>query len=642
MGEIIAVRQTTRSSLHTAPATFILTEDMTLTEEERQRKRAAFLQMVRDNAKVYVDSFKLHEVGDYVLVTHDDTKRTLIIQKGEDVDDAKTSEEHQSKLAYAVHFIVSRYTDLPDDANDGTCNELVKKYSGLLRYASKSHHDAWKEEKEYTREQLKHDNELLVFPPLPKHEDVLAQLNGKVAEAERVATEAAAKQAPAATGDDRASLKTPAIPSQRVTRSRSASKVTPPVVSAEKRAQPSTPDEPEGPLSSKKKSAKFDRSSSPGEELATGGKDVHRVEADVSLMIEPGGEIVEAQLPGGDSAFLFDAANAISKFDKQVELEKQLSYLQKTIADIENKVSVQQQSVDMSAQYVTKAEFDELKAELQKVKEQQSGQIASVPAAGYAPAAPPPVGVPDFITAAIEMQNSEANKTFMMKGISGKEVKGRVILHTFGNEVGTSVLLNIEMSEGNKRCRLHYAVMKNGKQVLLHHNKTETYSLEREFSSANSFKNVEDILKGKLKNTIFNHEIALDKALQKTRRTSSAIQQQDNASEQTVAMTPGTRNVLTRFVRSFIGPSEPSPAVRAQAPAPPAPSQSNSMPPPPARNPVVRRSPRLEATTTTKLRGDTTNDGDFTFSVAPVPDESPASNTRRRSIGGGTPTFLRG
>lgn len=149
----------------------------TLTEEELKRKRAAFLQMLRDNAKVYVDSFKLHEVGDYVLVTHDDTKRTLIIQKGEDVDDAKTSEEHQSKLAYAVHFIVSRYTDLPDDANDGTCNELVKKYSGLLRYASKSHPDAWKEEKEYTREKLKHDDELLIFPPLPKFEEAFSKIS---------------------------------------------------------------------------------------------------------------------------------------------------------------------------------------------------------------------------------------------------------------------------------------------------------------------------------------------------------------------------------------------------------------------------------------------------------------------------------
>ena len=354
--------------------------------------------------------------------------------------------------------------------------------------------------------------------------------------------------------------------------------------------------------------------------MATGGKDVQQVEANVSSIIEPDGEIIEApQLPG-DSAFLFDAANAISKFDKQVELEKQLSDLQKTLADIENKVSVQQQSVDMSAQYVTKAEFDELKAELQKVKEQPV-QIASVPAA-YAPAATTPSNddMPEFFVTAMKMQNEEG--TSMRKGkVTGRtntSCKYVLIADNYGNNRETALYLNIHR-QSNGRLVLNYAVSRNGEQQRI----GSKWSVQKSKTAADG--ELERILKGE-PHVIPDPEELLVK-------DSPAIEVRESPAQQT-APTPRTLHRCVSYLANAVGVMPFRGAVARPSPlGPNREPEVNSMPPPP---PVVslRRSPRHQETTTT-------NDGDFTFSVAPVPDDSPASNTRRRSIGRGIPTFLR-
>ena len=510
--------------------------------EERAKKKLETVTTVANKFikvfETHFDVWEEHEVNaSTLLLTEKKSRRTLTVPRVEpqkvDVHDTEgLIKYHRSMLAYAIHFILTQGDERDHVKNflgDGPLKgviDILKAWKPHMVYLE-MHTTPWLESGEYTREKIEHDGELLKFPPLPLLDDVLAELRVQHPPASLRPPGKSSSQRTAATS----SQQTPAqqtsaqrTPAQRTTRSASKrprendTGATP----AEAAPASTTPDNPEGPLSTRTKRQR--RSPDVPAESP--------VPADVS--------------PDRRADVMSDVTLAMvteKHFHTKLELENQVSDLQEKMEQFSDlQEEMEQHRADMtglkdSVQSIQQA-IQALRTELQN---QPGPSVQQRPVTGAANAASAPAAGADddFFAKAIDNQKKE-NGGKKMTTVHEGEAFGVCIYNDFRDEVGLNLFLALnDNRRADGRYLLNYALFKNETQQKLFPipgSKKHVWSLATSLAPSKSL-TLKSILEGEL---YVQHTNRLEGMLP----APVAVQPPDNASQQQTAQpTPRTKAI---------------------------------------------------------------------------------------------------
>ena len=480
------------------------------------------------------------------FLTERETGRTLTVVKDEPSSDdcdgvASMVEYHRKRLAHATYVVKEMHgkiTTIRDGGHVVNFVRTLKTVKKNLEYLE-MHTTPWLESGEYTREKIEHDGELLKFPPLPLLDDVLAELRvqhplatsslrppGKSSSQRtpaRRTTRSASKRPREndtdATPASAAPASTPAAAAPASTPAAAAPASTP----AAAAPASTTPDNPEGPLSTRQKRQR-------------GSPDV---QAGSPVPAESPAE-VSPDHRADDMSHALAMVN--TRFDKQLELEKQVSDHQKEMQqqreDFSAEMTALKESMQQAIQQEVQQAIQALRTELQN---QPGPSVQQRPVTGAANAASAPAAGADvdFFAKAIDNQKKE-NGGKKMTTVHEGEAFGVCIYHDFRDEVGMNLFLALNDNRGKDgRYLLNYALFKNETQQKLFPipgSKKHVWSLATSLAPS-KWLTLKSILEGEL---YVQHTNRLEGMLP----APVAVQPPDNASQrQTAQPTPRTKAI---------------------------------------------------------------------------------------------------
>lgn len=535
-----------------------------------------------EKCRFVVNAWEERKEGDFTLLTEKHSQRTLTVA-GKDVlssvgiyanaDDGMI--EHITELAHATHYLVNQLGDvqriakkkdgLQLDTSDEKVSELkeilVTYFQHLVHV--KKHGDFWSNPEGYTMKKKQ-------FPPLPLLEDVLHKLRQNANAPEHLPStsslrppgESSSQRTPAASSQQTPAQRASAqrTSAQRTTRSASKRARENDTVATPAAAAPAstTPDGPEGPLSTLRKRQR----ESPD------------VQAELPVQAESPAEVSPDHRADDMSRAL--AMVTDTRFDNKLELENQVSDLREKMEQHRAEMTALKESMQSIQQ-----SFQALRTELQN---QAGPSVQQRPLTGAANAASAPAtgAVPsefsDIVDIALKRQEEEA----MLISVSSRDderykKKAMLIDRNFG---GTpfDLYFNLTLTRSNTRFEFSYAAFRGGEQIKL---ESDNWGYKHTMTADDKYAVLKNILEGKIPG---NKKQELLKQLPDA---PVAVQPPDNASRQNAPPTPRTKaiaeftetmqenNNMMRRWGQFLGFR--SPMAKAATPQP------TDMPPPSPR-----------------------------------------------------------